>query len=148
MSDKPLDNLSRDELIALVQSLQQQLESRVLVMEEAGSIARAAMELNGVFLASQRAADQYLESAEAMQARREAEYYRRLAEAEQQAQVMLMETQNQCRILLAQARQGADYYWAELQKKAQQLMSQPELQQLLQAASSSEPSVECFGPDD
>ena len=73
MSDKPLDNLSKDELIALVQSLQQQLESRVLVMEEAGSIARAAMELNGVFLASQRAADQYLESAEAMQARREAE---------------------------------------------------------------------------
>ena len=148
MSDKPLDNLSRDELIALVQSLQQQLESRVLVMEEAGSIARAAMELNGVFLASQRAADQYLESAEAMQARREAEYYRRLAEAEQQAQVMLMETQNQCRILLAQAQQGADYYWAELQKKAQQLMSQPELQQLLQAAASSETSVECFGPDD
>ena len=27
MSDKPLDNLSKDELIALVQSLQQQLES-------------------------------------------------------------------------------------------------------------------------
>ena len=148
MSDKPLDNLSKDELIALVQSLQQQLESRVLVMEEAGSIARAAMELNGVFLASQRAADQYLESAEAMQTRREAEYYRRLAEAEQRAQVMLMETQNQCRILLAEARQGADYYWAELQKKVQQLMTQPELQQRLRAAANTEPSVQCFGPDD
>ncbi len=148
MSDKPLDNLSKDELIALVQSLQQQLESRVLVMEEAGSIARAAMELNGVFLASQRAADQYLESAESMQARREAEYYRRLAEAEQQAQVMLMETQNQCRSLLVRAQQGADYYWAELQKKVQQLMTQPELQQRLRAAANTEPSVQCFGPDD
>lgn len=148
MSDKPLDNLSKDELIALVQSLQQQLESRVLVMEEAGSIARAAMDLNGVFLASQRAADQYLESAEAMQARREAEYYRRLAEAEQQAQVMLMETQEECRSLLVQAQQGADYYWAELQKKVQQLMTQPELQQRLRAAANTEPSVQCFGPDD
>ena len=148
MSDKPLDNLSREELIALVQSLQQQLDERVLVMEEAGSIARAAMELNGVFQASQRAADQYLESAEAMQARREAEYYRRLAEAEQQAQAMLLETQDQCRILLEQARQGAEFYWDELQKKVQQLMSQPELLLQLQTAAATDPAVECFGPDD
>ena len=148
MSDKPLDNLSREELIALVQSLQQQLDERVLVMEEAGSIAQAAMELNGVFQASQRAADQYLESAEAMQARREAEYYRRLAEAEQQAQAMLLETQNQCRILLEQARQGAEFYWDELQKKVQQLMARPELLQQLQAAAATDPAVECFGPDD
>lgn len=148
MSDKPLDNLSRDELIALVQSLQQQLDERVLVMEEAGSIARAAMELNGVFQASQRAADQYLESAEAMQARREAEYYRRLAEAEQQAQVMLLQTQQQCRALLDQAREGADYYWAELQKKVQQYLSQPELVQQLHPAPCCEQPPQHFGPDD
>ena len=55
MSDKPLDNLSRDELIALVQSLQQQLADHSLAKEDPEAIARAV--------------SQYREGARAMQAR-------------------------------------------------------------------------------
>lgn len=39
-----------------------ELERRALIMQEAGSIAEAALRLNDVFEAAQRAADQYLES--------------------------------------------------------------------------------------
>ena len=39
-----------------------ELERRALIMQEAGSIAEAALRLNDVFEAAQRAAEQYLES--------------------------------------------------------------------------------------
>ena len=78
MADKPLDNFSREELLALVQEqqrqidlLQRQLGERVLVMDEAGSIAQAALALSGVFDASQQAADRYLESVEHLKARQD-----------------------------------------------------------------------------
>ena len=132
MSDKPLDNLSRDELIALVQSLQQQLADRPLAKEDPEAIARAV--------------SQYREGARAMQARQEAEYHRRLAE--QQAQALLLETRETCRALLISAQQGADYYWAELQKKVQQFLSQPELQQQFRTTAAAEDAELCFGPDD
>lgn len=76
MTDRELRRLSRGELLELllsqtreVESLRAQLReaeeklrSRELTLASAGSIAQAAMELNGVFEAAQRAADQYLEN--------------------------------------------------------------------------------------
>lgn len=47
----------------------EELERRTLMLEEAGSIAEAALKLNGVFEAAQRAADQYLENIREMQKR-------------------------------------------------------------------------------
>ena len=81
-----------------------------------------------------------------MQARQEAEYHRRLAE--QQAQALLLETRETCRALLVSAQQGADYYWAELQKKVQQYLSQPELRQHFQTPTADKDAELCFGPDD
>ena len=43
-----------------MQKLTQKLESRALALSEAGSIAEAAIRINGVFEAAQRAAEQYL----------------------------------------------------------------------------------------
>ena len=76
MTDRELQKLKRVELLqllveqsreldALRQELAQarrELEARELRLQEAGSIAEASMQLNGVFEAAQRAADQYLES--------------------------------------------------------------------------------------
>ena len=137
MNDKPLDNLSREELIALVQSLQQQLQHRTLIMDEAGSIAHAAMELNGVFQASQRAADQYLASAEAMKARQEADYHLRLAQAEEQ-----------CREMVAQAEESARFYWDALNRRIEELMSAQPLPQAENVESAEETAEDSFGPDD
>ena len=72
----PLRKLSKLQLLELLaqqerelQALRQELaekeealQNRVLQMEEAGSIAEAALRLNDVFEAAQRAADPYLES--------------------------------------------------------------------------------------
>ena len=74
MTDKELRKLSRAELIDILFELQTQnenltaenrelaaqLESRQLQITEAGSIAEAALRLNGVFEAAQAAADQYV----------------------------------------------------------------------------------------
>ena len=76
MTDRELQKLERVELLQLLveqsreldalrrelEETKKQLADRELHMQEAGSIAEASMQLNGVFEAAQRAADQYLES--------------------------------------------------------------------------------------
>lgn len=75
-----LKNLSKLELLELlaeqereIQTLKQQLEQkdailqeRTVCMEHAGNIAQAALNLNGVFEAAQKAAEQYVESVKEM----------------------------------------------------------------------------------
>lgn len=76
MTNKDLRKLNRRQLLELMleqskridqleqqlQETKRQLENRRIIAQEAGSIAEAAMRLNGVFAAAQEAADQYLES--------------------------------------------------------------------------------------
>lgn len=77
-----LKNLSKLELLELLAEQEKEIEQlkhqlaqkeqllqqRTLRMERAGNIAQAALELNGIFEAAQRAADQYVESVKAMAA--------------------------------------------------------------------------------
>ena len=46
-----------------IEELEKELSSRLIIKEESGSIAEAALAINKVFEASQAAADQYYESA-------------------------------------------------------------------------------------
>lgn len=76
MIDKDLKKLSRADLLELLleqrrenEKLRAQLKrakalltDREIEIENAGSIAEAALKLNGVFEAAQKAADQYLEN--------------------------------------------------------------------------------------
>jgi len=76
MTDRELKKLSRSQLLELLleatreneqlrarqAELESQLQSRAIVMEHVGSIAEAALKLNGVFEAAQAAAAQYLEN--------------------------------------------------------------------------------------
>ena len=76
MTEKDLKKLSRKQLLELllsqteradslekeVEDLQKKLEDKIIAQSEAGSIAEASLELNGVFSAAQSAADQYLEN--------------------------------------------------------------------------------------
>ncbi|MCD8189904.1 MAG: hypothetical protein LUD78_06725 [Clostridiales bacterium] len=80
MADKELRGMNRTELIEIIYALQQnerslraendrlrrQLEDRLLRMEKAGSIAEAALSLNHVFEDAEAAAQQYLDSLQAM----------------------------------------------------------------------------------
>ena len=74
MDDKEFRKLKREDLIEIIyqyqrreqrmqqelESLRTQLEDRNIRVQKAGSIAEAALALNGVFEAAQKAADQYL----------------------------------------------------------------------------------------
>lgn len=79
MTDKELRRLSRQELMDIIyqmkkneQKLQarleraeQKLREREIHISEAGSIAEAALAVNGIFEAAQQAADDYLRSVKA-----------------------------------------------------------------------------------
>ncbi len=76
MTDKELKKLSRKDLLSLLvyvskerdelkqelEEVRRELKERKITAERAGSIAEAALKLNGVFEAAQAAADQYLEN--------------------------------------------------------------------------------------
>lgn len=76
MTEKELKKLNRKQLLELLlqqaekielletelEETKQKLSDKIIKEKEAGSIAAAALMLNGVFEAAQAAADQYLES--------------------------------------------------------------------------------------
>lgn len=112
MTDKELSRLKRvdllelliaqgrenDRLTAELAEAREQLEARGLVLKNAGSIAAAAMELNGVFQAAQAAANQYLDSIRRME-----------QETAVRCQTMEAETKERCAALLAEAQKKAGY---------------------------------------
>lgn len=55
-----------DALRERVSELEEQLESREIMLEEAGSIAEASLRINEVFEAAEKAAEQYLANVKRM----------------------------------------------------------------------------------
>lgn len=55
-----------EQLESELEQTKKQLEDRRITEMEAGSIADAALKLNGIFEAAQRAADQYLDNVKAI----------------------------------------------------------------------------------
>ncbi len=124
MTEKELKRMSRIELIEIIaaqkkqeQELKKQLEQAQKMLEErsvkianAGSIAEAALSLNGVFEAAQAAADTYLQSIYSANAElgdlrlhAQREYERILAAADQEAKARIMEAEKRCAMMLADA---------------------------------------------
>ncbi|MCH5211336.1 MAG: DNA repair protein [Oscillospiraceae bacterium] len=76
MTDKELRKLRRGELLEMlleqtkenetlknrIADLEARIDTREIIIKESGSIAEAALKLNGVFEAAQKAAEQYLEN--------------------------------------------------------------------------------------
>lgn len=128
MAERDMRKLNRRELLELLlkqgtelQRLREQLDkaetalsSRVLQINEAGSIAEAALRLNGVFEAAQAACSQYTESV-ALLSRRQEELCLQMeqesrdraaaivAEAEERGAQLVQEAQERCQRLLAEA---------------------------------------------
>ncbi len=153
MTNKELRKLSRKDLLELLISqgrerddLQTELEqvkamlkNRQLCIEQAGSIADAALQLNGVFEAAQAAAQQYLENIrkrseqieetcakrEAACAKLEADTRQKinlqLKEAAQEAQAMEAETRRKCQDMEAEAKEKSEAYWAEVSRRLEKL---------------------------
>lgn len=114
MTDRELRRLNRKELLEIlilqrkeISRLEEELgqakihlEDRRIRVSRAGSLAEAAVELNGVFQAAQAAADQYLEN---------------IQHSESQARELLQETRKRCRELEEETRKRCESLKAEAQ---------------------------------
>ena len=136
MKQQDLRSLSRGELLEiLVQQAEElellrkeneeyrlQLQKKALVLEEAGSIAEAALKVSGIFEAAQQASAQYLESIELLTAKKQqdAEISRQLRE-ETAAKCAAMKeaTETYCKNMVEKAKRESMSYWVKVSKKVE-----------------------------
>lgn len=111
MPDRELRRMRRAELVEIILALKQtedrlrvenaalsaQLQERQIHIENAGSIAQAALELNKVFEAAQAAADEYVASVRA-------------------------QTEADCKAMLARTQQEIRQRWAAFDRRASELL--------------------------
>lgn len=142
MTDNEIKKLSRAELLEILieqtkerevekkqlLELQGKLMSREIKISQAGSIAEASMQLNGVFEAAQEAAKQYLENIERLDLDRQVECEKAKKEASQEADQILSQAHQEADQILSQAhgeadeivrkaKQEASQYWTEVSEK-------------------------------
>ena len=125
MTDREFRRLTREDLLDIIYELQQktqrleqenetirkQLSDRTVKLENAGSIAEAALALNGVFEAAQAAADQYL-----------AQVHAANEQSQQLADRIVAEAQQEADRIRAMQGEGAQQKWAELQEKTDTML--------------------------
>lgn len=144
MTDQDMKKLSRAELLELLIALRKerdaletellqvkaQLQDKTLCMDEAGSIAEAALKLNGVFESAQAAAQQYLDNIYTLKERQTAicnqlEAEARAASEAQKKETFLVlqkmeeDTRKKCQEMEADAREKSEAYWQEVSKRLQ-----------------------------
>ena len=134
MTDSELKKLKRTELleILITQSaeierlktelaeLQDAFESRTLKISNAGSLAEAALALNGVFESAQAAADQYLENVKNTE-----ETCKKLIEdAKGQAAQIVATAEAEATVREAEAKKEADKYYSDVTQKLESFYDQ------------------------
>lgn len=136
MTDQELRKLSRKDLLELLLSqarerdalqaeLEQakaKLEDRQLCIERAGSIAEAALQLNGVFTAAQAAAQQYVDNVR----QRSAQVEEACAQREAACARLEADTRQKCQAMEAEAKAKAEAYWAEVSRRLEQFCQEHE----------------------
>lgn len=132
MTDKELKKLKRIELLQMMISLseenetlkaqlkraQDELDNRQIQLREAGSIAEAALKLNGVFDAAEEAAQQYVASVRQMSKQQEAILRRAEQEAKIKSDAIIAEADAYSKNKHAEA----DAYWSKVLGKVQALL--------------------------
>ncbi|MBS6558927.1 MAG: hypothetical protein KH355_01490 [Clostridiales bacterium] len=128
MTNKELRKLSRVALLEMLvemgkknealqaenELLRQRQEDREIRIQNAGSIAKAALELNKVFEDAQAAADQYLLNIQQLQEREK----QQLDEIEQQVNELVKEKVEETAKALEEAKRKAEHIIKEAQEQA------------------------------
>ena len=139
MPDRELRHMRRTELVEIILALKQsedqlraenaalsaQLQERQIHIENAGSIAQAALELNKVFEAAQAAADEYVASVLAANKNTDAAASALRAQAEAEAQQILAQAQTEaadCKAMLARTQQEIQQRRAAFDRRASELL--------------------------
>lgn len=133
MTDKEFRKLNRAELIEIIYQLQlkqnelektnQQLKEEMdnvnIRISQSGSIAEAALSINGVFEAAQKAADQYLEGVYASKSDLDAQYDKIIKDAEQKADEIIKSAEAERTKIMEQTERDVAAKWDEFNKKSQ-----------------------------
>ena len=145
MTDKELRRLSRGELLEMLiaqaaendqlknrlEQAEAQLRDRKIAINNAGSLAEAALSLNGVFQAAEAAAQQYLENIERISGQQDAICRDMKEKAKQEAAEIRQEAQ----AYSEKAHAEADAYWKQIVSKAAKLLADQEaLREMIRAA--------------
>ena len=105
-----------DQLKEQLQQQAVQLRNRELQIKNAGSIAEAALALNGVFESADKAAAQYMENIKRCSEQQKDIYDRIVSEAEQKAKTILSDAENEKLKRINEA----DEYWKNLNMKLEE----------------------------
>lgn len=159
MTDQELKRLSRGELLEMLiaqskelQAVQAKLDTaeaalrkREIAIDKAGSIAEAALQLNGVFDSAQAACAQYMENIRALSQRQEAVCAQMEAESTAKANAILEEAERKkaeiersttayCAEMTRKAKAESQAYWDTVSSKLNLFLAEhSELRQLLTA---------------
>lgn len=131
MTNEELRKLKRGDLLELLiaqvketEALQErlaqaeaELENRQIRLDEAGNIAQAALQINGIFEAAQAAADQYLDSVREQNRDVEVLCARREKEAQEKADHMIADAEAKCAAMVAQAQKETQEHWDMLSQR-------------------------------
>ncbi len=129
MTEKELKKLSRADLLQMLidqseenkflkeklEKAEAELEKKEITLAEAGSIAEAALKINGVFEAAQAAGQQYLDSIKSISERQDALSRIKERETREKCERQIAETQKHCSALEEETRIKC----AEMQRKAE-----------------------------
>lgn len=145
MTDKELRRLSRSELLEMLiaqteensqlkirlEQAEAQLRDRRIEIDKAGSLAEAALSLNGVFQAAEAAAQQYLENIQRISSQQDAISRVIKEQSEKEAAQIRQEAEAYSQKVHA----DADAYWKQVAARASKLLADQEaLRQLIQSA--------------
>jgi len=164
MTDKDLRKLNRTELLELligqakenetlkgqlserdarITELESQVQQRAIIIEKAGSIAEASLQLNGVFEAAQKAAQEYIDNVNLQYRNREETARRAEAETNAKVEQMLRQAERRCKLLESatarrceemteKARTESQEYWLKVSEKIDEYIRQrADLRELL-----------------
>ena len=134
MTDKEMRKLSRGDLlqILLEQSRENEhlkreltdvravLDKKILDIEQAGSIAEASLQLNGVFEAAQRACKQYTDNIAFLSQRQEEICSRRSKESQERSAQLLADAQKKAKDLESAAKESCEKMIQKAKKESQQ----------------------------
>lgn len=134
MTDKELKRLSRAELLQLlleqsmeteqlqakVKELMEQVQRNEITCQNAGSLAEAALTLNGVFQAADQAAQKYIQEMADRAAKHEQELQAKADEAQEQVKKLLAEATDSADV----TREEADACLAEAKAKAEAILTE------------------------
>lgn len=132
MTDKELRKLKRVELLEMLiaqveenerlkeslEEAQKALSDRQIIINEAGSIADAALQINGVYAVAQAAATQYLENIQRLSGEQEVICRQMEADAQKKAEAICAEADAYSR----EVRSKADAYWKQISDKVMALI--------------------------